>query len=765
MKATERIHKFEKVFEVYDRVQDYVDISENLKRYVDKKRTWIDRLKSPEFPVAFLGAFSAGKSMIINAILEKNILPEATKSYTAIPTIIKKGDSDSAVIHFLNETARTELRNLYIEEISRELHKNPHDFLKLGNNDLLLAFQRDITDHTQEVGLFNKEKSFEELQKLIEKWSRFSGETKEIGISELSRHVTEDYEDVLLVDRVVVYLRDIDIPDNVVLVDLPGLGVVNPRHRKITKAYVENDAKAFVISSAVFKLLEGEEIELLSEIHKQRPKVLKRAFWVINKWETASEKQKREESRNFNEKIEAHQFRITPDRVFKVSALNYLLVRLIAIGQLEENGKIKDHLDNLKKSVGEVPSPEAAASVMEASDEIRDFGRLKEKLFDYLNTTAGEEFYEEAEAELAELARKLTAILKPHHDAAVNNKNLKDSFIARELVKRLKHFSLGIQSIVRDRIKEIRIKHLTGIEFWTDEKQHDFEQQIKTYIDGLDRSELQNEMMRGLDTLENQSRLPQKIEERLPIGKMFRRQLRSLMQEDIVHRFSRELLNELKKSDLLPEGLSFTLEDKLSKRDILTRINGLCDVFLFEFGDRLNGLGFEVSEKLEEVISDSPERMQEIKKLLKANAETAVTEARKSNLIKKEGNFNDLLELDDRKLRLLHSKINGNGRHRLHAGPSNGSNMEKVLKIYEGRIIDFIRDLQGKINDYTRRCIKNYFEELEEDLLALFEQNEPDIAAVIMEKLHTNIDDEIGLELRKQKIFTESYQEVSALIH
>ncbi|MFP4348249.1 MAG: dynamin family protein [Desulfococcaceae bacterium] len=764
MQATEPVHKFEKIFEVYDRVQDYVDISENLKRYVDKKRTWIDRLKSPEFPVAFLGTFSAGKSMIINAILEKNILPEATKSYTAIPTIIKKGDSDSVVIHFLSETARTELRNLYIEEISRELHKNPTDFLKLNNNDLLLAFQRDITDHTQEVGLFNKEKSFEELQKLIEKWSRFSGETKEIGISELSRYVTEDYEDVLLVDRVVVYLRDIDIPDNVVLVDLPGLGVVNPRHRKITKAYVENDAKAFVISSAVFKLLEGEEIELLSEIHKQRPKVLKRAFWVINKWETASEKQKREESRNFNEKIESHQFRITPDRVFKVSALNYLLVRLIANGELEENGKIKDHLDNLKKSVGKIPSPEAVASVMEASDEIRDFGRLKEKLFDYLNTTAGEEFYEEAEAELAELARKLTGILKPHHDAAVNNKNLKDSFIARELVKRLKQFSSGIQSIVRDRIKEIRIKHLTGIEFWTDEKQHDFEQQIKTYIDGLDRSELRNEMMRGLDTLENQSRLPQKIEERLPIGKMFRRQLRSLMREDIVHRFSRELLNELKKSDLLPEGLSFTLEDKLSKRDILTRINGLCDVFLFEFGDRLNGLGFEISEKLEEVISDSPERMQEIKKLLKANAETAVSEARKSNLIKKEGNFNDLLELDDRKLKLLYSKINGNGRHMLHPNPSNGSNMEKVLKIYEGRIIDFIRDLQGKINDYTRRCIKNYFEELEEDLLALFEQNEPDIAAVIMEKLHTNIDDEIGLELRKQQIFTESYQEVSALI-
>lgn len=764
MKATERIHKFEKVFEVYDRVQDHVDISDNLKRYVDKKRTWIDRLKSPEFPVAFLGTFSAGKSMIINAILEKNILPEATKSYTAIPTIIKKGESDAVAIHFLSETARTELRNLYIEEISRELHKNPHEFMKLNNNDLLLALQRDITDHTQEVGLFNKEKSYEELQKLLEKWTKFSGETKEIGISELNRYVTEDYEDVLLVDRVVVYLRDIDIPENVVLVDLPGLGVVNPRHRKITKAYVENDAKAFVISSAVFKLLEGEEIELLSEIHKQRPKVLKRAFWVINKWETASEKQKREESRNFNEKIESHQFRITPDRVFKVSALNYLLVKLISKGELDDNGKIKEHLDNLKKSVGEIPGPEAVPSVIEEFGEIREFGRLKEKLFHYLNTTAGEEFCEEADAELADLARRLTAILKPHNEAALGNQDLRENFIARELTKRLKHFSRGIQMIVKNRIKDIRIKQLTGIEFWTDEKQHDFENQIKTHIEGLDRSELKNELMRGLDTFENQSRLPQKIEERLPIGKMFRQQLRSLMREDIVHRFSRELLNELKKTDLLPEDLTIVLDDKLSKRDILTRINGLCDVFLFEFGDRLNGLGFEVSEKLEDVISESPEKIQEVKKFLKSHAEAAVLEARKSNLIKTEGNFNDILDLDDRKLKILCSKVNGNGHRLLPSSASNGSNMEKVLKIYEGRIIDFIRDLQGKINDYTRRCIKNYFEELEEDLLHLFEENEPDIAVVIMGKLSANLDDEIGLELRRQKIFTESYQEVSALI-
>jgi hypothetical protein len=763
----EFVERFEKVFERYDRVQAFLDIRDNLRAHVEKKRRWIERLRSPEFPVAFLGAFSAGKSMIINAILGRDILPEATKSYTAIPTIIKRGESDAVVIHYLDEPERRELRNLYVDAICRELHRNPGRFAELENRDLPAALQSEIDAHIRDVGVFNKEKSFEELKNLLAKWSRFSGTTREIGLDELNRYVTEDYEDVLLVDRAEVFLREIALPENVVLVDLPGLGVVNPRHRKITQSYVENEAKAFVVSSAVFKLLEGEEIELLAEIHKARPHVLKRAFWVVNKWETASAKQKNEEIRNFAEKVEAHGFRIAPERVFKVSALNYLLLRLIETGELERSGRMGEHLDSLKRSTGRIPPPEEAAALIHESEETRNFAELRERLFVYLENAAGREFFDEARGELNDLCRRLSEVLRPHYEAAVNGRDLRNSFVARELTRRLREFVNGVKGIVRSRIRDIRTRVIPGMVFWNDDKQRDFESEIRRHLGEIDKGDLQNELMRGLDTLENLSRLPQKLEERIPVGRMFRNQLQGLMRSDIVETFSRDLLEDIKRTDSLPEEVSRRLEDMLSKRDILMRINGLCDVFLFEYGEQLDRLAFEVGEQLRGAGEDAEPDPAESATLLREHPELALRCARSLSLVGPEGSLSDALALRGSKLKALVTEV----RDRIRAAaepPRSGGNghnrhIEIALAAYESRIIGFMRDLRTRINDYSRRCIKNYFEELETELVELFDRKEPEIAAVIMEQLEADLDSEIGLELHKQQLYRDAYQYVSEL--
>lgn len=770
MNEQEFVHQFEKVFAYYDQVQAFLDIRDNLRRHVEKKRRWIERLRSPEFPVAFLGAFSAGKSMIINAILGRNILPEATKSYTAIPTIIKRGDADAVVIHYLDEPARRELRNLYVEAICRELHRNPGRFTELENHELLPRLEAEIAAHLQDVGVFNKEKFFEELKNLLNKWSRFSGNTREIGLDELNQYVTEDYEDVLLVDRVEVFLREVDLPDNVVLVDLPGLGVVNPRHKKITKSYVENDAKAFVISSAVFKLLEGEEIELLAEIHKARPHVLKRAFWVVNKWETASAKQKSEEVRNFAEKVEDHGFRITPERVFKVSALNYLLLRLIETGELERSGKLGEHLDNLKRSIGRIPSSEEAGGCIAECEETRNFAELRERLFGYLNSTAGREFFEEARGELIDLCRRLAEVLRPHYETTVNSRNLRDSFVARELTRRLREFVSGVKGIVRSRIRDIRTQFIPGMVFWNDDKQNEFEHQVRRHLSEIDKRELQNELMRGLDTLENLSRLPQKLEERIPVGRMFRRQLQGLMHSDIVETFSRDLLEDLKRTESLPDDVTRQLEDMLSQRDILMRINGLCDVFLFEYGDQLDRLAFEVGEQLRGVEPQETEPdPKEAVALLRENPDLALRYARKLQLVSPEGSLSDALSLKGGQLKSLAAAVLAHQRGAAEPPKSGGNgynrHIETALSAYETQIIGFMRALRARINDYSRRCIKNYFEELETELVALFEQKEPEIATVIMEQLTADLDSEIGLELHKQQLYRDAYQYVSELVH
>jgi hypothetical protein len=133
MTETEYVEQFERIFQTYDEVGRYLDLSDNFKSYVDDKRSWIDRLQSTEFPVAFLGHFNTGKSTMINAILGRNILPEAIRAYTAIPTLLKKGEADRVIVHYLGEIERQELRSLYVEEISKELRKSAKGYLALNN--------------------------------------------------------------------------------------------------------------------------------------------------------------------------------------------------------------------------------------------------------------------------------------------------------------------------------------------------------------------------------------------------------------------------------------------------------------------------------------------------------------------------------------------------------------------------------------------------------------------------------------------------------
>ena len=92
-------------------------------------------------------------------------------------------------------------------------------------------------------------------------------------------------------DKVEVFLEELNIDNDIVLVDLPGLGVDNKRHVEFTKDYIKEKAKAFVVCMSPFKVLQGQEIEFLSQINKNNPTIIQRAFWVINQWDLPNKTQ------------------------------------------------------------------------------------------------------------------------------------------------------------------------------------------------------------------------------------------------------------------------------------------------------------------------------------------------------------------------------------------------------------------------------------------------------------------------------------------
>lgn len=701
MTETEYVTQFEKIFQTYDRTERYLDLSDNFKSYVDDKRSWIDRLESAEFPVAFLGHFNTGKSTMINAILGKNILPEAIRAYTAIPTLLKKGEKDCVIIHYLGDTERRELRNLYVEEISKELRKSSKGYLELNNRELLSKLDQEISEavNTSQAA-FSKGKSFKELKSLIKNWDKLNGETKEIRLSELPNYVTEDYEDVLLVDKAEVHLAEIKMmPAGVVLVDLPGLGVVNPRHKKITKDYVREKAKAFVIVSAVFKLLEGEEAILLDEVNKQRSSVLQRAFWVINKWDTLNSTQKTEEDNNFKDKMKQYSFQYTPDRVFKVTALYYLLLKLIEYGELDNSGKIKAHVEGLKKFVETIPqSPDEAETCLKQKEETRDFFQFQRSLFAYLQTTAKQEFLDEARHECLELSTKLCDTLEPLYMEI--DEHTKEFQIKREITKRAKQVLHNIrENVIEGKIVEI-LKTIDASPekvAWTEEEQAEFKKQVEDLIKSLVVTDLKLELKTTTDGDIIWSHLPKNVDQKLPIAKLFRQQFLALMEKNVVNTFSQELLRNLS-SNPLPEDVLKVLRDKLSSRDLLSRLKGLCDLFLFEYGEMLDKCGAEVS------VPSFREKKTDDIEVIKA-----------------------------------------------------------ALELYEQNIIDFFTGLD--INRRIQRSVENYFKEMRTELSEMFADKEgkieSDIGDLIKDKVTSDIEKDLTSE--KQVVINDSYRTLMEL--
>lgn len=757
------IKAYSRLFQVYDAAAPYLDVNDDFRHYINKKRSWLERLKSPEFPVAFLGAFSAGKSTIINAVLGDDILPQATKSLTAIPTLIRKGKTNKAIISYLTATERQELCELYIEELSKELRTSAENYRSLSRPDLLARLAADIERQKSQYGSFNKQKFFEELKTLVEGWDKLAGATKEITLDELPNYVTEDYADVLFVNQAEIYLSDVNIPENVVLVDLPGLGVVNPRHRKVTKTYVENDAKAFVIAMKVFHLLEGEEIELLAEIHSQRRRVLQRAFWVINQWDVLSSKQKREEMANFEQKIEHYGFQITRDRVFKVSALNYLLLKLIQDGRLDMSRGVREHVDSLKKAIGRIPDKTEAMHQIKSLEETKSFATFRSGLFEYLAYTAKAEFLEEARSEYVDLARRLRDCLEPlyRNYQDVDDDGMKSTFIASQLSRRQDEALRELRKAVEEHIMQLRTEVLPEFVFWRDEDQNRLHDQVTAAIDGLDRKSLKNELLKGLDLNSVVSRLPHKIEENLNIQRTFRSQLQRNLDEHIIKRHLAQLLQNILDTRALPESVRGDLEDRLNGRDMLSRLRGMCDVFLFEYGDVINQFGRNVMDHEAQLEAQSAEN---IMKLVQEKPAEAIRVARSLNLLGQKDTVDHLKSLGIEALNRVYGALTGTPPL-LESTETRADSIDRALDHYKAGILDYARRQQQQINVFARRGIKNYFEELEAELLRFFEDSKSEIAQTIMRQLTDDIDTEMNAELEKQRIIRETYQFMTEIGH
>ena len=735
-------HKFETFFKAYDKAKDFIEINHNVRDLIESKRFWIDWLKTPGFPVAFLGTFTAGKSSVVNALTGRYILPEAPESTTAIPTIVRKGTYDRATVYYLDEQGKAEMLGLYLKEIEEELREKLN-FEQLDLQDKGSRIQLLETIREKVISLAGirpiKETILRKIEDIVEQWDEHKKGRQDILIADLQRYVTESAESGLFTDRIEVHLKDINMPEDIILVDLPGLQVANERHRELTKDYIKHKAKAFVIVVKPKHLLEGEEIDFLDKINKSNPRILQRSFWAINQWDTLTTKERTQEVDNFKGKIRDYNFKINNERFFKVSSLPYLIWEVIQEGKINEpeNVGLKKHLTKKDEKISQkdaIAAFQKEFSKFEVAEE--GLPAFQMSLFEYLNREAKAEFLNDAQSELLQLRNRMLSALKTQMPKEIPNRNhiiaVKTTYKMDELIEQINSTIVGEIDLMRG---EIMAK---DFDLWTVNEENEVKERIEDIIDNISIDRLIIELSEEIDQGVNLTFLFSAVGKMLPIPQLVREKLSSRAQEVIYHQFSEKLLNELSKVGgvYLPDDIHGELNDILSERDILMRISGMADFLLFKYSDEIIDIGLSIAsdwkngelqmEEEEVSLADLPPGP-EGSKMEAASTDLAVMEK-----------GNGFLSYERKLIR-------------------------SALKRYKEELTKFIEFLGQDVNNYTKRSSENHLKELKSRLLNLFSDKEKrkSISGIIASNL--DVEDEHRKEQTRAEALHDAYDKIQGL--
>lgn len=285
---------------------------------------------APKFEIVFAGAFSAGKSMLINAILGRKLLYSAEGHATGTECQIAYADADKerVVLTFLSEAQIREQadvlcnrlglplgNNINNSEVVKGLHENCAEIIKNegGESKSDLAKQASALNFLLD-GFVNNREHIATNSNNTFSMERFNF----TNLQEAAGYARRGGNSAVL-SRIEYYCHDPLLQDGNVLVDTPGIDAPVKKDAELTYQKIENpdiSAVICILKAAETGELTTEETELLEKI-KGNSGIRDRVFYVFNRvdktWYNSQLRQRLE-------KIVNDQFRDST-RVFKTSGL------------------------------------------------------------------------------------------------------------------------------------------------------------------------------------------------------------------------------------------------------------------------------------------------------------------------------------------------------------------------------------------------------------------------------------------------------------
>jgi replication fork clamp-binding protein CrfC len=343
---------------------------------------------SPTFEIVFAGAFSAGKSMLINALLERELLYSAEGHATGTECYIHhaKKDQERVVLTFLSETEISE----QVTAICRKLNINQDcDIQEPQVIDLLIKISSEII--AQEGGEQRSEKAKQAhaltllLQGFVnnrerlhpEKNNTFSMEQFNFSnLSEAANYARRGSNSAVL-KRIEYYCEHPLLEDGNILVDTPGIDAPVKKDAELIYRKLENpdtSAVVTVLKPASEGDMTTEETELLEKM-RSNLSIRDRVFYIFNRidqtWYNTQLRQRLDNLIN-------NQFKDT-SRIYKTSGLlGFYGSQIKETNQDNRFGLDSIFAESIKSVGGEEETPQF---VSEFNNYCANSGKLTRTLF------------------------------------------------------------------------------------------------------------------------------------------------------------------------------------------------------------------------------------------------------------------------------------------------------------------------------------------------------------------------------------------------
>ena len=290
----------------------------------------LDKAISPKFEIVFAGAFSAGKSMLINALLERELLYSAEGHATGTECKIEyaPADSERVVLTFLSEADIREQAVFLCQQLELNTVEN------INKQDVVNLLHQCCTAIIKQEGGESKSERAKQAKALILLLEGYVTNRDRINTHNNATYSMEQFNftnlkeaagyarrgsNSAVLKRIEYYCYHPLLEDGNVIIDTPGIDAPVAKDAQLTYEKIQDSdtsAVVCVLKPASAGDMTKEETELL-EIMRENAGIRDRVFYIFNRIdETWYNNQLRERL----EDLINSQFRDS-NRVYKTSGL------------------------------------------------------------------------------------------------------------------------------------------------------------------------------------------------------------------------------------------------------------------------------------------------------------------------------------------------------------------------------------------------------------------------------------------------------------